>query len=128
MAPDGVQGGLEVAGLGAGHGGGVAGCCGGCSCSCCCCSAAGIPKHPAEISPVLGVAPASIAGGRDAIHFKRKCQNGSIFCQVIVHETSAVRLPTLVQVRSHTCPDVEDAVVVVGAVVVAGEEVPHHPS
>ena len=48
---------------------------------------------------------------------------------VIIHETSAVRLPTLVQVRSHTGPDVEDAAVVVGdVVVVAGAEVPHEPS
>ena len=40
-----------------------------------------------------------------------------------------MRLPTLVQVRSHTGPDVEDAVVGGGAVVVvAGDEVPHHPS
>ena len=40
-----------------------------------------------------------------------------------------MRLPTLVQVRSHTGPEVEDDAVVVGAeVVVAGEEVPHHPS
>ena len=42
-----------------------------------------------------------------------------------------MRRPTLVQVRSHMGPEVEEAavVVVVGAeVVVAGEEVPHHPS
>ena len=41
----------------------------------------------------------------------------------MLRETSAVRLPTLVQVRSHTGPDVE-----VAAVVVAGAEVPHQPS
>ena len=40
-----------------------------------------------------------------------------------------MRLPTLVQVRSQTGPDVEVADVVVGAEVVdVGEEVPHHPS
>ena len=47
----------------------------------------------------------------------------------MLRETSAVRLPTLVQVRSHTGPDVDVAAVVVGAeVVVAGAEVPHQPS
>ena len=56
-------------------------------------------------------------------------ENAFIIRQINAHETSAVRLPTLVQVRSHTGPDVEDAAVVVGAeVVVVGEDVPHHPS
>ena len=41
-----------------------------------------------------------------------------------------MRLPTLVHLRSHTGPEVEEAVVVVGVevVVVTGDEVPHHPS
>jgi len=40
-------------------------------------------------------------------------------------ETSAVRVPTLVHLRSHTGPAVDD---VVGAAVVVGAELPHQPS
>ena len=37
-------------------------------------------------------------------------------------------VPTLVQVRSHSGPDDEEAELVVGASVVTGAEEPHQPS
>ena len=48
----------------------------------------------------------------------------------ILQVTSAVSVPTLVQVRSHAGPrfDDEDAVVVVGDGAEVGLDVPHQPS
>ena len=45
----------------------------------------------------------------------------------MLQETSPVRVPTLVHVRSHTGPAVEDDDVV-GAAVVVVTELPHQPS